>query len=441
MKSSRRQTQRRSVARALLTSQMGRISRIGLIGLIVCSAFCPPSRAEPRVSGAIAPGPASDGTVLIPGGTFQMGDHHDLGGREHRNDEVPIHEVTLEPYHVGIHETTNAEYCRFLNAASARGLITVLGGNVFKNGTETLYCETRPAVAYSHLVWDGRRFNVETGKDRHPVVCIRWEGAVAYCNWLSAEKELMPCYDLNTWACDYTRNGYRLPTEAEWEFAGRGGLHAPYRVYPWGDDADSTRANWPNSRDPYEAGPYPWTTPVGFYNGELRKRSELNWPGQQSTYRTGDGVNGYGLHDMAGNVWEWCNDWYTNTYYAAGPSVNPEGPLRGRPMPDGKPYRVLRSGNWYNGAQGHSRVSNRDPAHFRGPQDPNHPYYHVGFRIVRDAPGDGPRSESGQAKTIGAVSRSGGPDRDDFRRTRRRAASPPDSRDGKRWGPWRPRPR
>ncbi|MBT4815363.1 MAG: DUF1566 domain-containing protein [Lentisphaerae bacterium] len=360
----------------------------------------------PDPSGAAKAGTTSiepDGTVQIPGGTFQMGDHHNLGGREHRNDEIPIHEVTLDSFYMGVFEVTNVEYCRFLNSALKQRSITVRGGAVSGPAWAPLYCETRPEVPYSDLQWGGTEFAVVSGREQHPVVCIRWEGAAAYCNWLSAEEGLDPCYNLETWTCDYTRNGYRLPTEAEWEYAGRGGLREPYRIYPWGDDADIARANWPSSGDPYETGPLPWTTPVGFYSGELRTKAEFGWPGRQETYQTKDGSNGYGLYDMAGNVWEWCNDWYTNTYYATGPSVNPEGPTSGKPMPDGKPYRVLRSGNWYNGPEGHSRVSNRNPAHFRGPQDPNHPYYHIGFRIVLDVTEDGPRREAGEPKTIDSV--------------------------------------
>jgi phosphatidylethanolamine-binding protein (PEBP) family uncharacterized protein len=85
---------------------------------------------------------------------------------------------------------------------------------------------------------------------------------------------------------------------------------------------------------------------------------------------------------MTGNVWQLVNDWYGRDYYAYSPAENPPGPASGSIMPDGKPYRGMRGGNWYNGENGHSRVSNRNPSYFRGPQDPNHPYYHLSFRVV-----------------------------------------------------------
>ena len=334
----------------------------------------------------------------IKRGTFLMGDHHDLGGAEHRNDEVPVHRVTLGSFAIGVYEITNTEYVAFLNAAIAKDHVLVDDGFVVHRETEALLCDTYQSDGFSQIVYDEGAFQVATGRENHPVVGIRWFGAIAYCNWLSEQVGLSLCYDLGTQQCDFTQNGFRLPTEAEWEYAGRGGLYEPYSIYPWGDDADHAKANWPNSGDPYEMGPLPHTTPVGFYDGQLKHKADYNWPAPEATYQTHDGMNGYGLHDMAGNVWEWTHDWYHSDYYAVSPEHNPLGPEIGKPMPDGKIYHVLRSGNWYNGPEGHSRVSNRNPAHFRGPQDPHHPWYHIGFRIARGAV-----SEASQPPSDGTI--------------------------------------
>jgi len=216
-----------------------------------------------------------------------------------------------------------------------------------------------------------------------------WSGAAAYCNWLSVKSGIEECYTLTTGVCNFTKNGYRLPTEAEWEFAGRGGQVNPYLIYPCGNTIDVKKANLPASGDPFEAGPFPNTTPVGFYDGKLKLKSQYNWPGSAVSYQTGDGANAFGLYDMQGNVWEFVNDWYGQKYYIESPYDNPKGPDTGFIMPDGKQYRGMRGGNWYNGLvtnginDGHSRVANRNPSYYRGPQDPNHPWYHVGFRVAR----------------------------------------------------------
>jgi len=338
--------------------------------------------------------------VLIPEGQFEMGDHQGYQDPKHGSDEVPVHTVHLDPFYIQTTEVTNRHYCEFLNSALSRNIVEVKNGKVYGKGNDVLYCETRVSVPYSGIGWDGKQFSVLDNRKDHPMVGMLWEGAAAYCNWLSSRQELEPCYNTNTWKCDFTKNGFRLPTEAEWEYAGRGGKHEPYYMFPWGNDPDNSRANWPRSGDPYETGPYPWTTPVGFYDGNLHHKKDFNWPGRQETYQTKDGSNGYGLYDMAGNVWEWCNDLYFRPYYSMSPSRNPQGPESGSPMPDGKPYHVLRGGNWYNGEYGHSRVANRDPAYYRGPKDPDHEYYHVGFRVVRDFPDDGPRIETGFKENV-----------------------------------------
>ncbi len=286
--------------------------------------------------------------VSIPPGTFLMGD------RSGRPNEAPTHEVKVNAFSMDIYEVTQADFAR--------------------------YDLPNP----SHF--KGPQFPVEQ---------VTWPQAALYCNARSRAEGLEPCYNEDTAECNFAANGYRLPTEAEWEYAARGGQYNPYYIYPWGNDADQTKANWPDSGDPYETGPLPWTTPVGFYNGQLQLKSDFNWPGSQTSYQTSNGANGYGLYDMAGDVWQYCNDWYQQNYYSVSPSVNPTGPniAQASPMPDGKVYHVLRGGNWYNGKpdptnptvdNGHSRVSNRDPAYYLGQDE--YQYCEVGFRIVRNSP-------------------------------------------------------
>jgi formylglycine-generating enzyme required for sulfatase activity len=261
------------------------------------------------------------GMVHIPGGTFEMGDHHGLG----KPDELPVHAVSLDPFHMDVFEVTTLKYCDFLNSAYSQGWIEVINGSVMQKNAIECYCATQLSVSYSRVMWDGSNFTVVPDKAEHPMIYVSWHGAAAYANWRSMQEGRMPCYDLATWACDFEAYGYRLPTEAEWEYAARGGEHNPYYIYPWGDAMDGSKANYAGSGDPYE-NPPPATTPVGYYNG----------------FQTPAGVdmaNGYGLYDMSGNVYEWCNDWYDSTYYSYSPIDNPKGPAAGS-------RRLLRGGSW-----------------------------------------------------------------------------------------------
>jgi formylglycine-generating enzyme required for sulfatase activity len=330
--------------------------------------------------------------VLIPAGEFAMGDHYGFVDPNHPSDELPIHNVKVDSFYIAATVSTNQQFLTFLNYSLLQGLIEVRSNIVYAAGTNNIYCYTNQYARYYSISYDGTIFSLADFRANHPVVGVMWYGAVAFCNWLSTLNGLDQCYNLQTYKCDFTKNGYRLPTEAEWEYAGRGGQNNPYLNYPWGNDPDVTKANWPGSKDPYEgtdSASYPCTTPVGFYNGSLHLKSEYNWSGSATSYQTANGVNGYGLADMAGNVWQLVNDWYAQNYNSISPYLNPTGPDTGFVMPDGKTYRGMRGGNWYNGYMvgtvndGHSRVSNRNPSYYRGPQDPNHPWYHVSFRVAR----------------------------------------------------------
>ena len=256
-----------------------------------------------------------EGMVLIPAGTFQM------GSTTGDVDEVPVHTVELDAFYIDQHEVTNAEYQAFVAATGhppPRGIGYTAVYELLKNDYEP---------------WNDPGFN----HPDQPVTTVTWFDATAYCEWV----------------------GKRLPTEAEWEKAARGGLEGAR--YPWGDtEPGNTSANFADSQTEFE-----WRSP-DVNDGFLFTAPVGTFP-----------PNGYGLFDMAGNVWEWCADWYSPTYYsdvqgAENPPRNPTGPDTGE-------RRVLRGGTWYRAVH---TIRNAE----RVSDFPNSSLNVVGFRCAMDPP-------------------------------------------------------
>jgi formylglycine-generating enzyme required for sulfatase activity len=171
----------------------------------------------------------------------------------------PVHRVELDAFYMDVNEVTVGQFKQF----------------VVESG-------------YGYDRWNNvARYSPG---DDYPMIYVSWNGATAYCEWV----------------------GKRLPTEAEWEYAARGGLIG--KRYPWGDEISHDDANYigTGGKDKWDSS----TAPVGSFE-----------------------PNGYGLYDMAGNVWEWCSDWYAEDYYSSSPLRNPQGSSSGS-------YRVLRGGSW-----------------------------------------------------------------------------------------------
>ncbi|HAM71338.1 MAG TPA: hypothetical protein DCM86_06820 [Verrucomicrobiales bacterium] len=252
---------------------MKSISRAAALAAVLTVTACGPSPEKaPEGASATATLPTpvrSKGgieMVFLPGGTFTM------GSNQGNPDEAPAHQVRLSPFLIDTFEVTHAQFAKV-------------------QLPDPSHWQEDPA---------------------QPVERVRWRDAKQYCNERSLAEGLKPCYDEKSadWTCDYTANGYRLPTEAEWEYACRAGGEEPYDF----GQVDKLRLHsW------YAATADQKTHPVG-----------LKRP------------NRWGVHDLYGNVSEWCEDVYSASYYRESPVLDPAGP----PSPGKDVKRVIRGGSW-----------------------------------------------------------------------------------------------
>ncbi len=257
----------------------------------------PSSEKKAKATALVSSDRGKDGAemVLIPAGDFFMGAVDDSNTHY---DEIPGHRVYLDDFWIDRYEVTNRRYKQFVD----------------ETGHRAPYVNAEWAQPYN---WKDNTY--PPGKADFPVVLVSWEDAAAYAAWA----------------------GKRLPTEAEWEKAARGGLVK--KKYPWGGQITKQKAN---------------------YFTSITEKNQMKPVG---TFPP----NPFGIYDSAGNVWEWCADWYDKTYYKKSPEKNPLGPEKGN-------YRVYRGGAWINRKE-QLRCSER------ARNAPAHQSHIIGFRCAKSA--------------------------------------------------------
>ncbi len=308
--------------------------------------------------------PSREGMAYVEGGSFQMGYLHG------HDDERPVHKVRLSPFYIDLHEVSNRQFAGFVEAT---GHVT----QAEKNGYSWCYLKGgSDFVAVDGASWrhpEGPGSSIDSRMD-HPVVHVSWEDAAAFAKWA----------------------GKRLPTEAEWEFVARGGT------------SQHVVSDLASARHGSSSGPAPTQSPSASSDDKSgnphshhqptdgRKRVAANvwqgvWPDrnllQDGFFYTAPvgsfSSNGLGLHDLIGNVWEWCADWYQADYYRESALEDPQGPTQGE-------TRVARGGSWFCSTNYCGAYS----SHFRGSSPPLQSFNNVGFRCAADLEAQPSQGES-----------------------------------------------
>jgi sulfatase modifying factor 1 len=287
------------------------------------------------------------GMAFIPAGSFMMGNCMDTN--EGRADELPLHSVHVSAFYMDRYEVTKALWDEVYNWATNRPV----------------------NLRYTFDYTDSGQGKAST----HPAQMMTWYDMVKWCNARSEKEGRVPAYytdaaQTNVYRSGQTNvqndwvkwtTGYRLPTEAEWEKAARGGVSG--HRFPWvaSDDITHSQANYFSTNSyaydtsltrgyhpTFATGDNPYTGPVGYF-----------------------APNGYGLYDMAGNAWEWCWDWYSDSYYSSSPTNDPPGPTSGT----SGLYRIYRGASWASNAF-------RCRSAFRGSYNPTLRINSLGLRPV-----------------------------------------------------------
>lgn len=294
----------------------------------------PPSQIERSAT-------STRGQVRIPGGEGALGDAFDEGYAT--DGEVPVHDVTLPDFHMDATTVTNAAFATFVKAtdyltdAEELGISAVF--HLAFSGNPRHVVGSAAGTPW-WLVVEGASWRAPEGpgsdvstRSNHPVVHVSWNDAQAYCAWA----------------------GKRLPTEAEWEYAARGGLER--RRFAWGDDL-MPRGRWM----------------CNIWQGRFPTANTLDDGHLTTAPVKSFAPNAYGLWNTAGNVWEWCSDWFDPDYYAIAPRTSPRGPETGQ-------ARVMRGGSYLC----HESYCNRYRVAARSSNTPDSAAANIGFRCANSA--------------------------------------------------------